>query len=210
MVLNERTHTFSFCTLFAFGIVVQTTTNSTKENWNKMCGSTTDSTNPKCSSTTDSTSNTISETKIITAPGTARYSISEYDNKKVSGTTPSTDTSVTHTGKKMNECHTSSMTCANRSNMSVTSDYFSAQNTEKIECKYSEGNTIITCTEVQPEKTESIFNKDSVPKKEEEIELGKNIFLHASECVEMLDAIPFESEEVDDDEINYYDSLLNI
>ena len=37
----------------------------------------------------------------------------------------------------------------------------------------------------------------------------ENNFLYASVCVDILDQIPFEDDQLDEDELRYYDSLLN-
>ena len=89
------------------------------------------------------------------------------------------------------------------------SDYNSNAKKMRNECKYTEPNLDISPGNVLVENLEYTFCKEAVEEEKEELEITKDKFLYASECVQILDQIPFHSEDNDDEDIHYYDSLIN-
>ena len=84
-------------------------------------------------------------------------------------------------------------------------------NLEKQEFRYSGGKQYINiCQEIRSHDEESIFNDTDGNDERKEIRENENLSLHASGCVEILDKIPFDEDQLDDDELSYYDSRILI
>ena len=64
------------------------------------------------------------------------------------------------------------------------------------------------CKEVQRNGTEFEFCMETSEEEEQHINKTEDCFFHATEYVQILDKIPFEDGQVDDKELDYYDSLI--
>ena len=66
------------------------------------------------------------------------------------------------------------------------------------------------CEKVRSQDEQSMFKDTCGSDDRREINENENFPLYASECVEILDRIPFDDDKLDEDDFDYYDSLINL
>ena len=115
---------------------------------------------------------------------------------------------------------TSTKVSDNMQNISDVSDKLSSQlSPQKINLDGKELNKVtlqytgISCgdvdTVVPGKNTEATFCMLKQNKKSEEMHDEKSKCVCAKDYVDFLDSLPFENDEVDEDDIDYYDSVIN-
>ena len=94
--------------------------------------------------------------------------------------------------------------------MSTKEDYNSPMNLGKKQSTYTGNEDIHMCQEIQSHEHQSVFRDGDESDERKHINEKENLSLHAAECVEILDRIPFNDDKLDEEEYDYYDSLINI
>ena len=83
----------------------------------------------------------------------------------------------------------------------------------KYDLKHSTYNyPDLYCKEISEEtnnKKEETFSVSDEKEEEQYLEQNENKTVYATECVQFLDSLPFQTEELDENEWDYYDSLIN-
>ena len=54
------------------------------------------------------------------------------------------------------------------------------------------------------------FSTKQESEKKQDINSEENNISYAGDCVEFLDSLPFDSDELDEDDLDYYDKVINI
>ena len=118
--------------------------------------------------------------------------------KKISGTYEDTNEKSKAVTKETN---VSSVTASTEKN--------TPKKNSRNEYMYTGPNLYMPSTQGPVQEKELIFCSEIVEEEEEELDLAKNNILYAAECVQILDQIPFEEDQLDEDEMEYYDSFFN-
>ena len=77
-------------------------------------------------------------------------------------------------------------------------------------CCITDPNMIILCSEINSENTESTFSSSSVEEKKSTLKEEEDINRYAAQCVEFLDGLRLDDDELDEEEIEYYDELFEM
>ena len=128
------------------------------------------------------------------------------DVKKVSDTC---DPTILETDVGRNVPESVIQNCSGNVHVPQSSDYNSEKKMVGNKYNYTEPNANIASSSVLLGKMDTTFCREVEEEEEEELEVTKDNFLYASECVQILDQIPFQSDDIDDEDIDYYDSLIN-
>ena len=95
-------------------------------------------------------------------------------------------------------------------NMSCKNNYFGPIRPLVSECCIMDPNKIILCTEIVEEKEKSIFSMSTIEEEKKYLKELTPSNLYEADCVQILDAIPPDSNDFEESEIEYYDSLINM
>ena len=69
---------------------------------------------------------------------------------------------------------------------------------------------IMLCSEITSDNTESTFSSSSVEEKKSTLKEEEDINRYAAQCVEFLDGLRLDDDELDEEEIAYYDELFEM
>ena len=94
------------------------------------------------------------------------------------------------------------------SKMSSATNRFSPKKTKKMKYISSDNICHEINTYVPGETMESTFCDSKIGETKQHINSEVNSFAYAGDCVEFLDSLPFDNEEVDEDDIDYYDNVI--
>ena len=66
------------------------------------------------------------------------------------------------------------------------------------------------CREVSEENNPSIFSSSEVEDETKHLSFAKTESLYDTECVQILDSLPLDSDDIEEEVLDYYDSLINM
>ena len=95
-------------------------------------------------------------------------------------------------------------------NASRVSNYYGRKKQLVSKCCITDPNMIILCSEISSENTESAFSSRSVEEKISSLKEEEDSNRYAAECVEFLDGFRLNDDELDEEEIAYYDELFEM
>lgn len=95
-------------------------------------------------------------------------------------------------------------------NMSEKRNYIGIIKPIVSKCCISDTNTTLLCTEISDEVTEVTFSTSKVEDGKKHLSYPKTKTLYETECVQILDGIPLNSDDIEEEVIEYYDSLINM
>ena len=94
--------------------------------------------------------------------------------------------------------------------MSYQKNYFGKIKPLVSECCITDSNIVILCTEIVGEEKESMFSSTPVEDENTYLRDLEERSLYEENCIQILDAIPLESDDLEESEMEYYDSLINM
>ena len=92
--------------------------------------------------------------------------------------------------------------------MSIATTRISPKKPKKIKYIYSDNICREINTYVPEENVESTFYDTKEDENNQDIKPEVNHYAYAADCVEFLDTLPFDNDEVDEDDIDYYDNVI--
>ena len=135
-------------------------------------------------------------------------STSEMNKTGEKNINSSTSSKVSRNEGMKNMSGTQGTTGDTTSDVIVQTDKESPKTLTTTLYKYTDSKKHMSCKNTQTKGTDYTFCMEISEKEEQHIKHTEDSFLNAAEYVQILDQIPLEKGQVDDEELEYYDSLI--
>ena len=167
----------------------------------------------KNSGKTDISSKTSTE---ITALSNTYHSTAETKTSKVMESTNistgTDDTKISNTMENLcSKLHSGCDKCSGiTGNRKKGESYIGRTGPIENKCFFTESNTNMMCMEVSEENNLSTFSSSEVEDETKHLSFSKTESLYDTECVQILDSLPLDSDDIEEEVLDYYESLINM